>query len=240
MTDNSASAPLLEINGIKSWIAPEFVQLNRLPARATFYSFPEAKDALRLPREKSPWHQSLNGTWDFTLAARPEAVPAAFIEPEFDPAAHGWSKLPVPSNWTMHGFGKPHYTNVQMPFAGDPPNVPAENPTGLYRTQFEVNSAWEGRRIVLHVGGAESVLYVYVNGHAVGISKDTRLPGEFDITPFVKIGKANLLAIAVVKWSDATFVEDQDQWWMGGVYREVFHLRHWKNVSRRCILPRAT
>jgi len=222
MSQQTPTAPLLEINGIKTWIAPELVQLNRIPARATFFSFPNSKDALHQPREKSPWFQSLNGTWDFTLVAKPEAVPPSFIEPGFDPAAHGWSKLPVPSNWTMHGFGKPHYTNVQMPFAGDPPNVPQENPTGLYRTEFKVDAGWKNRRIVLHVGGAESVLYVYVNGHAVGISKDTRLPGEFDITPFVESGKANLLAIAVVKWSDATFVEDQDQWWMGGVYREVF------------------
>jgi len=216
------SAPLLEIKGTKSWMAPELIQLNRLPSRATFTSFPDAKEALRQPREKSPWFQSLNGTWDFTLAERPEVVPAEFIEVGFDPAAHSWSKLPVPSNWTMHGFGKPHYTNVQMPFAGNPPNVPAENPTGLYRTQFELPAGWEGRRIVLHVGGAESVLYVYVNGHVVGLSKDTRLPGEFDITPFVKPGAVNTLAMAVVKWSDATFIEDQDQWWMGGIYREVF------------------
>jgi len=213
---------LLEIDGIKTWTAPELIQINRLPAKATFFPFPDAGSALRNAREQSPLFQSLNGEWDFTLAPRPEAVSADFIRPDFDPAANGWTKLPVPSNWTMHGFDKPHYTNVQMPFPEQPPNVPAENPTGLYRTRFDVPAAWKGRRIVLHVGGAESVLSVYVNGRAAGLSKDTRLPSEFDITPFVEPGMANTLAAAVVKWSDATFIEDQDQWWMGGIYREVY------------------
>ena len=213
---------LLEIDGIKTWTAPELIQINRLPAKATFFPYPDADSALRKTREQSRWFQSLNGTWDFTLAPRPEAVSADFIRPDFDPAANGWAKLPVPSNWTMHGYDKPHYTNVQMPFPEEPPNVPVENPTGLYRTQFEVPAAWKGRRIVLHVGGAESLLSVYVNGHSAGLSKDTRLPCEFDITAFVEAGRMNTLAAAVVKWSDATFIEDQDQWWMGGIYREVF------------------
>jgi len=213
---------LLEIDGIKTWTAPELIQINRLPAKASFFPFPDADSALRKTREQSRWFQSLNGTWDFTLASRPEVVPTDFIRPDFDPAANGWARLPVPSNWTMHGYDRPHYTNEQMPFPEEPPNVPMENPTGLYRTQFKVPAAWKGRRIVLHVGGAESVLSVYVNGRSAGLSKDTRLPSEFDITPFVEAGKTNTLAAAVVKWSDASFIEDQDQWWMGGIYREVF------------------
>ena len=213
---------LLQIGGARSWVAPELIQINRLPAKATFTSFPDPESARTQCREESPWFQSLNGTWDFTLACRPEDVPEEFIRPEFDPAANGWSKLPVPSNWTMHGFDRPHYTNIQMPFPQEPPTVPAENPTGMYRTQFDLPAAWDGRRIVLHVGGAESVLYVYVNGRPVGLSKDTRLPSEFDITPFALPGRTNTLAAVVVKWSDATFIEDQDQWWMGGIYRDVF------------------
>lgn len=213
---------LLQIGGSKSWVMPELIQVNRLPAKATFYPFPDGNSALRKAREASPWFQSLNGLWDFTLAPRPEAVPADFIQPEFTPSKNGWAKLPVPSNWTMHGYDRPHYTNYQMPFPHNPPTVPDENPTGCYRTRFEVPADWQGRRIVLHIGGAESVLYVYVNGHAVGLSKDTRLPGEFDITPFVLHGATNTLVVIVVKWSDASFIEDQDQWWMGGIYREVF------------------
>ena len=149
-------------------------------------------------------------------------MPEEFIQPDFDPAQHDWATLPVPSNWTMHGFDHPHYTNVQMPFPQEPPHVPEENPTGLYRTQFDLPAQWKERRIVLHVGGAESVLYLYLNGQPVGLSKDTRLPAEFDITPFVQHDRTNTLAAVVVKWSDASFVEDQDQWWMGGIYRDVY------------------
>lgn len=211
---------LLQIGARKSWMAPELIQINRLPARATFLSFPTADAARQGEPRESPWFQSLNGEWRFQLAPRPEAVPEEFIQPEFD--ASGWDTLPVPSNWTMHGYDRPHYTNVQMPFPDEPPLVPEENPTGLYRTTFEIDAAWAGRRVVLHVGGAESVLYVYVNGEAVGMSKDTRLPSEFDITDFARPGEINTLAAVVVKWSDATFIEDQDQWWMGGIYRDVY------------------
>ena len=213
---------LLQIGGSKTWMEPEIIQINRLPARATLTPFPDVPGALSLSREKSPWTQPLNGTWDFTLALRPEDVPEDFIQPGFEPAEHGWTKLPVPSNWTMNGFDRPHYTNVQMPFKQWPPCVPDENPTGCYRTQFELPPDWRERRIVLHVGGSESVLYVWINGHAVGMGKDTRLPNEFDVTPFVNHEGINTLACVVVKWSDATFIEDQDQWWMGGIYRDVF------------------
>jgi beta-galactosidase len=216
------SPELLVVGGAKSWMAPELVQINRLPARATFQSFPNAVDAIRLPRESSPWFQSLDGDWNFVLADSPGDVPAEFVARDFDVKTAGWARLPVPSNWTMHGFDHPHYTNVQMPWPNEAPSVPDANPTGCYRTQFAVPKEWAGQRIVLHIGGAESVLYVYVNGRAVGMSKDTRLPAEFDVTRFVEAGKRNTLACIVVKWSDASFVEDQDQWWMGGIYRDVF------------------
>ena len=209
---------LLEIGARPSWMAPEIFQLNRLPMRASLRPFADAKSA----RENgdSPWEMSLNGEWDFHLAPRPQEVPAAFVEPQFE-AGQGWAKLPVPSNWTMHGYDKPHYTNVQMPFADEPPHVPHDNPTGCYRREFEVPESWDGRRVVIHFGGAESVLYLWVNGVAVGMGKDTRLPSEFDITEFVRAGQTNTVAVVCVKWSDATFIEDQDQWWMGGIYRDV-------------------
>ncbi|HEY1750492.1 MAG TPA: glycoside hydrolase family 2 TIM barrel-domain containing protein [Caulobacteraceae bacterium] len=205
------------LGSTKTWMHPETVSLGRLPMRATLTPYPDAAQALA--RGASPWVRSLSGTWRFTLAPSPEAVPADFAAPGFDDA--GWSDLPVPSNWTMHGFDRPHYTNVQMPFAGSPPAVPAENPTGLYRRSFEVPADWAGRRVVLEVGGAESVLYVWVNGEPVGMGKDSRLPQAFDISRFVRCGAQNLVALAVVKWSDASYVEDQDQWWMGGVHRDV-------------------
>lgn len=212
---------LLQSGSLKTWQSPETLSLNRLPARATTYPYPSAATALENCREASPWWRSLNGDWDFRLVSRPEEVPAEFVHPDYA-LDTTWSKLPVPSNWTMHGHGYPHYTNVVMPFNDLPPQVPADNPTGLYRTQFTVPTDWDGRRTILHIGGAESVLYVWVDGQPVGLAKDTRLPSEFDLTPHVRAGGTHTLAAAVVKWSDASFVEDQDQWWMGGIHREVY------------------
>jgi beta-galactosidase len=210
-------AEMLVIGGVKTWMHPETVSLGRLPMRATLTPYPD--EAQALARAQSPWVRSLSGTWRFMLADSPEAVPADFAAPDFDD--NGWADLPVPSNWTLHGYDRPHYTNVQMPFAGAPPHVPDSNPTGLYRRTFEVPADWSGRRIVLEVGAAESVLYVWVNGEAVGMGKDSRLPQAFDVTPHIRAGETNLVALAVIKWSDASFVEDQDQWWMGGVFRDV-------------------
>jgi len=213
---------LLFVGGNPTWKSPEIISVNRLPARATLLPYPDAATARSHSREKTPWVLSLNGEWDFTLLRRPEEVLAEMVAPDFKPKGFGFKKIPVPSNWTLQDtFDKPHYTNVVMPFPQEPPEVPDANPTGVYRTTFRVPATWAGRRIVLQVGGAESVLYVWVNGRPVGLSKDTRLPSEFDVTRFVKPGGENLLAAVVIKWSDATFVEDQDQWWMGGIFREV-------------------
>lgn len=212
---------LLQTGSLKTWQSPETLSLNRLPARATLYPYPTAAAARGYDRGKSPWWQSLNGEWDFCLVGRPEEVPAEFVRPDFAPTV-AWSKLPVPSNWTMHGHDRPHYTNVIMPFPNPPPSVPEQNPTGLYRTTLTVPADWSGRRVILHVGGAESVLYLWLDGQPVGLTKDTRLPSEFDLTPFVRAGAKHVLAAVVVKWSDASFIEDQDQWWMGGIHREVF------------------
>ena len=209
---------LLHLGSRPVWMAPEITQINRLPMRATLAPFPSLPAALT--GNSSLWTQSLNGEWDFHLAERPDDVPADFVSPNFAPG-QGWTKLPVPSNWTMHGYDQPHYTNVQMPFPHEPPSVPDANPTGCYRTTFTLPDEWFGRRTVLRFGGAESVLAVWVNGIPVGVGKDTRLPSEFDISPYVKHGEINTLACVCIKWSDASFIEDQDQWWLGGIYRDV-------------------
>jgi len=212
---------LLQTGLLKTWESPETLSFNRLAARATLIPYPTAAAARANRREDSPWWRSLDGAWEFRLVSRPEDVPAEFVRPDFRPDA-GWSKLPVPSNWTMHGHDRPHYTNIIMPFPDAPPHVPAQNPTGLYRTVLTVPADWTGRRVILHVGGAESVLYLWLDGQPVGLAKDTRLPSEFDLTRYVRAGASHTLAAVVVRWSDASFVEDQDQWWMGGIHREVY------------------
>ncbi len=157
---------------------------------------------------------SLDGTWRFQLLHSPT-----------EKLGKRWASIPVPGLWTMQEpsevfFDKPIYTNTQMPFEEFPPFVPAENPTGIYERDFEIPKSWDGKRIVLHLGGYESVALVYINGQEVGLTKDSRLAAEFDVTQFVRSGN-NVLRIDVTKWSDATFIEDQDQWWHGGITRSI-------------------
>lgn len=207
--------------GWRTWEAPELTSLGRLPMRAPLVPFPDVRAARRgeADRERSPWLASLDGEWEFRLAPCPEAVDPAWLAPG---SGEGWSAIAVPGNWTVQGWDRPHYTNVQMPFEARPPLVPADNPTGVYRTTVVVPPDWAGRRIVLHVGGAESVLHVWVDGRFVGMGKDSRLPSEFDITEHVRPGTAAVIACVVVRWSDASYVEDQDHWWMAGLHRSVF------------------
>ena len=157
---------------------------------------------------------SLDGAWRFQLLHSP-----------LDRIGKKWSTIPVPGLWTMQPesdvfFDRPIYTNVQMPFDEQPPQVPAKNPHGVYERDFEIPDSWRDKRIVLHLGGYESVALVSVNGVEVGLTKDSRLAAEFDVTQFIRRG-SNVLRIDVTKWSDATFIEDQDQWWHGGITRSV-------------------
>jgi len=209
-------------NGItKAWENPEFIALNKLSPRASFDVYATAGQARAGRREKSAWFRSLDGEWQFRLERSPEdAQRFAEGRPFNDSAA--WELIPVPSNWQMHGHGIPHYTNVKMPFREEPPFTPAANPTGVYRRLFRIPAAWQGGRVVLHFGGADSVLAVYVDGVAVGLSKDSRLPAEFDLTPLVRPGVDHELVAIVVQYSDASFLEDQDMWRLGGLHRPVY------------------
>ncbi len=177
------------------------------------WTLPELTGTGRLPMHSVPHPDrlSLDGRWRFQLLRSPDDEPGA-----------DWSEADVPSVWTMAGtWDSPHYTNVQMPFDGLPPAIPEVNPTGVYEREFDIPEAWLGRRIVLHVGAAESVLIVTLNGEEIGVGKDSHLASEFDLTGRLRSGP-NTLRLRVVKWSDATYVEDQDQWWHGGITRSVF------------------
>ncbi len=200
------------------WENPQIVGINKLPAHATGIPYADAEAALRRD-SASPWVRDLNGDWDFTLVPNPDSVPEGFWNPGFD--IGDWDSIPVPSNWTMQGFDKPIYTNVQMPIPNTPPFVPQDdNPTGLYRKIFELPAEWDGRKIVLHFGGVESAFYLWVNGKKVGYSQGSRTPAEFDVTEYVQPGP-NLIAAQVIRWSDGSFLEDQDHWRMAGIYRDV-------------------
>jgi len=203
----------------KWWMMPELTELNRLPARATLYPFDTEQAAATYDRRQSPFFKSLNGAWRFKLVERPEATPARFARP--DHADARWDQIAVPGNWNCQGYDQSIYTNMRMPWDHNAPEVPDANPTGLYRRSFTVPAGWRKRRVVLHFGGVESAFAVHVNGQFVGMGKDTRLPSEFDITDLLVAG-TNTLAVQVVRWSDGSFLEDQDHWWMAGIYRDVY------------------
>ena len=199
---------------------PELTHINRLDMHAGLTPYPDRDHALQDNRDASPWFQSLNGDWRFSLFQAPADVREELLSPACNHAE--WDTMPVPGNWTMQGlWDKPIYTNVNMPYENNPPLVPEENPTGLYRTTFDLPPDWEDRRTVLHFGGVENYFEVYLNGRFIGMSKDNRLPAEFDITRALQSG-ANTLAVKVLKWCDANYIEDQDQWWQAGIFREVY------------------
>ncbi|MFI6493279.1 glycoside hydrolase family 2 TIM barrel-domain containing protein [Streptomyces sp. NPDC050564] len=164
---------------------------------------------------------SLNGPWGFRLSPTVPAV-EDFAAEAFDD--NGWDSIPVPSHWVLQGdgaYGRPIYTNVQYPFPIDPPHVPDENPTGDYRRHFRIPADWsQAERIVLRFDGVESLFKVWVNGVEIGSAGGSRLAHEFDVTASVRTGD-NVMAVRVHQWSAASYVEDQDQWWLPGIFRDV-------------------
>jgi beta-galactosidase len=199
----------------KIWQMPELTAWNRLSMRA---------DSLLAPDPISGTFLSLDGTWEFALFPKPEALPDIATLT----AGIGSATVTVPHCWQLEGvaeghprYGFPHYTNVQMPFDCEPPFVPENNPTGVYRKVVTVPAAWRGQKILLEFGSADSVLCVYVNGQFVGLSKDSRLVAHFDVTDFLRVGEENIIVAIVIQWSDATFIEDQDMWWLSGLQRSV-------------------
>jgi beta-galactosidase/evolved beta-galactosidase subunit alpha len=197
---------------------PAVLAQQRRAPRANFTPCADADSALCGERAASTRWLLLNGVWKFAYAASPAEAPAAFEQPAFDDAA--WADLPVPSCWQCHGYGRPHYTNVVYPFPVDPPRVPSENPTGAYRRVFCVPEHWRGMRVLLRFEGVDAAFHVWVNGHAIGFSKGSRMPAEFDITTALRDGE-NVLAVRVYQWCDGSYLEDQDMWWLSGIFRDV-------------------
>ena len=203
---------------INDWENPQLLHKKRLPARSSLYSYDTREEALSFDRTFSSRWKSLNGIWQFALFPTINDVEEGFFKEDFD-SSH-WESIPVPSNWQMEGYENPHYTNVQYPFPLDPPFVPSENPTGCYIREFELPEAFEGKKVLLHFEGVDSFFYCYINGEFAGMSKGSRCPAEFDITSFLRPG-ANLIALQVSKWCDGSYLEDQDMWWLSGIFREV-------------------
>ena len=190
------------------WENPAAVQQNQMAAHAPLFAYTNVSDALAKTNAN---RRSLNADWSFAFFSRPEQVPDRI---EFTDV------IPVPSNWQMHGFDRPIYTNIQYPFDEQSPKVPAENPTGVYQKTFTLTQSELEQQVRVVFDGVNSMLFLYCNGHFVGFAKDSRLPSEFDLTTLVKAGENNL-TVYVLRWSDGSYLEDQDMWWLSGIFRDV-------------------
>lgn len=176
----------------------------------------------------SDLYQSLNGMWKFYWVKEPSERPLEFYKVDYD-VSH-WNELPVPSNWEMYGYGTPIYTNVNYPFRNLPSVIRPQkgftnevevNPVGSYRRNFVVPVDWKDKEIFLHFDGAYSGIYIWVNGEKVGYSQGANNDAEFNITPYIRTGE-NVLAVEVYRWTDGSYLEDQDMFRLSGIHRDVY------------------
>ncbi|MCS2585071.1 hypothetical protein NXY00_21565 [Bacteroides sp. BFG-551] len=201
---------------------PLINSINREPYGATSISFPTETEALQVKRSSSSRYQSLNGTWKFKFITDWDNLPSDFMKVETNDDS--WDNIPVPSTWEMKGYGDQVYCGQGYEFRPvNPPFVPRkDNHIALYRKTFEVPASWEGQNVLIHFAGVRGAFYLYVNGKKVGYNEDGgTLPAVFDMTPFLKKGK-NQLAVQVLRWSDGSYLEDQDHWRFHGITRDVY------------------
>jgi len=201
---------------------PNIVEVNKLPPRATFFNFESKELAKKDNPQLSTYYKSLNGVWKFNWVRDPEERPVDFFQPGFDDS--NWDDFEVPANWEINGYGVPIYLNHPYEFSynPDPPFIPeGYNPVGSYRKKFVIPLSWDGRRIVIHFGAVKSAFFIWINGQKIGYSQGSKLPAEFDISEFVRMGE-NLVSLEVYRWSDGTYLECQDFWRISGIEREVF------------------
>src|SRR5215204_4069744 len=223
---------------LPDWENPRVFNINKEPAHATFVPYADEASARRgvmayapgaAPAPGSPFVMSLNGRWKFNWVKEPSARPVDFYKPEFDVSA--WKEIRVPANWEFEGYGTPIFLNIIYPFKRDAPKVTGEppkdwttyeerNPVGSYRRAFTVPASWNGRETFLVLRGVNSACYVWVNGQKVGYSEDSRLPAEFNVTKYVRPGE-NTVAVEVYRFSDGSYLEDQDFWRLSGIFRDV-------------------
>jgi beta-galactosidase len=203
------------------WENPEVFQINREEPTATFYSYPNSDEALKNESwESSPYYKSLNGTWQFYYADSVQARPIDFHKSTFDTS--NWDEIEVPSNWELKGYGIPFYTNIKYMFPANPPFIPHNmNNNGSYKRSFETPENWDGKDIYLHFAGVSGAMYLWVNDEFVGYNEGSKTPAEFKITDYLVDGK-NTISVQVMRWSDASYMEDQDFWRISGIERDVY------------------
>ncbi len=209
-------------SGLPYWQDIQTVAVNKEKPRTEFMSYDDARTAWSTPFEQSKYYLSLNGTWKFLYVDSYKKLPADATSADVHTAS--WSDIKVPGNWEVQGFGTAIYTNHGYEFKPrnpQPPALPEDNPVGVYRRDFEIPAGWDGRDVYLHIGGAKSGLYVYINGREVGYSEDSKNPAEFLINPYLKQGK-NIVTLKIFRWSTGSYLECQDFWRISGIERDVY------------------
>ncbi|TBN06858.1 DUF4981 domain-containing protein [Hyunsoonleella flava] len=203
------------------WENPEIFQINRENPKATFYSFPSITEALEDKNwQASDFYKSLNGTWQFYYTDSVQSRPEDFYKNDF--SLKGWDTITVPSNWELQGFGLPIYSNIKYAFPKNPPYIPHHmNNVGSYKRSFNLHKNWDEKEVYLHFAGVSGAMYVYINGEFVGYNEGSKTPAEFNITEFITSGE-NQIAVQVLRWSDASYIEDQDFWRISGIERDVY------------------
>ncbi|TLX76008.1 DUF4981 domain-containing protein [Labilibacter sediminis] len=217
---NSYKGVVFEEKSPADWENPAVYEINREAPRAYYIPFASHEEVDRDNIWSSSLLQSLNGEWLFHLAQNPSERPFYFFKDDFD--TRDWKSIKVPANWECEGYEYPIYTNVKYPHEKTPPTIQAHyNPVGSYKRMFTIPDKWADKEIFLHFGAAGSAVYVWVNEQQVGYFEDSKTPAEFNITKYLKEGE-NSLAVEVYKWSDASYLEDQDFWRLAGLTRDVF------------------
>ena len=217
----------IDTKTVEDWENPEIYSRNKEQPRAAFIPFGTKEQVVQNNAESSPFYTSLNGKWKFHIENQPANRPFNFYKTDYDDT--DWKSIDVPSNWELQGFGYPIYTNVKYPHEKTPPKIQSHyNPVGSYRTSFKVVPEMLTRDVYLHFGAVSSAMNIWINGEKVGYSEGSKTPAEFLINKYIKEGE-NLLAVEVFKWSDASYLEDQDFWRLSGITRDVFLLSRSKD-----------
>jgi len=211
------------------WEDPEVIGVNKEEPHTTLMSYNDKQTALNGDRRESSNYKTLNGQWNFHYSKSPFERPVDFYKTGFDDSQ--WENIRVPGHWELQGYGIPIYINnlnssilhdYDWPFPVNPPYVDHDNnPVGSYRRSFQIPDAWDGKEVFLHFGGVNSAFYLWVNGKKVGFSQGSMTPAEFNVTDYLEKGE-NQVALEIYRWSDATYIEDQDMWRLSGIFRDVF------------------
>ncbi|KAB2822750.1 MAG: hypothetical protein F9K10_03740, partial [Paludibacter sp.] len=214
------SVTLSRAQKVNDWENPRVTGINKEAPRAGFFAFPGKYDPLHTDMEKSPNYLSLNGVWKFNWVECPADRHERFFEDNYD--VSGWDNISVPGSWELQGYGVPIYTDVEYPFPNNEPFIPHDyNPVGSCKRSFLLPKDWQGKEVFLHFGGVRSAFYVWINGQKVGYSQDSKTPAEFNVTSWLKPGE-NQLAVEVYRFSDGSYLEDQDYWKISGFERDVY------------------